>query len=461
MSDLALLPLHAASALVRSRKVSSTDLTRACLERIHRHDPDLGAFITLTEDAALADAKRADDELARGAPRGPLHGIPIALKDLYDTAGIRTTAGSRIFAERVPDRDATVVERLRAAGAVLLGKLNLHEWALGVTNQNPHFGATKNPWDTSRIPGGSSGGSAAALAAGFCYLAPGSDTGGSIRIPASLCGVPGIKPTYGRVSLRGVVPLSWTLDHAGPLARTVTDLGIALSVMAGHDPLDPSSADVPVDDYAAGIDGEVGGVRIVVPTSRFFDDVDPEVDRAVREAARVLASLGALVEERPMPRIELLAAQRALLLTDAAAYHREHLRERSAEIGADVLARLRIGEGIGGMEYAQARRDRDELRHAWNAFFREHDVVLSPATLIPAPPREGEDAVAAAQRLTANTLPFNLTGLPAISIPCGFSASGLPIGLQLAAGPWRERLLLRVARAYESATSWHERMPLP
>lgn len=460
MSDVALLPLHAASALIHSRRASSVDLVRACLDRVTRHDRELGAFITLTADTALDEARRADSDLANGVDRGPLHGIPIALKDLYDTAGVRTTGGSRIFADRVPERDGAVVERLRAAGAVFLGKLNLHEWALGVTNQNPHFGPACNPWDTTRIPGGSSGGSAVAVASGFCYASPGSDTGGSIRIPAALCGVTGLKPTYGRVSLRGVIPLAWTLDHAGPLARTVRDLALTFAAIAGHDPLDPASADVATEDYTAGIDEGASGMRILVPTNYFFDEIDAEVDTAVREAARVFTTLGASVSEAALPRTELLAAQRAILLTDAAAYHREHLRERAADIGVDVLTRLRAGQTFTGMDYAQARRDRDELRREWLGVLGAYDVILSPTTLIAAPPREGQDAVATAQRLTANTLPFNLTGLPAISIPCGFTQAGLPIGLQLAASPWRERLLLRVARAYESATAWHERLPL-
>jgi aspartyl-tRNA(Asn)/glutamyl-tRNA(Gln) amidotransferase subunit A len=461
VSDVALLPLQASSALIHSRRASSVDLVRACLDRIARHDRELGAFITLTADSALDEAKRADADLGNGVDRGPLHGIPIALKDLYDTAGVRTTGGSRIFADRVPDRDSAVVERLRAAGAVFLGKLNLHEWALGVTNQNPHFGPACNPWDTSRIPGGSSGGSAIAVASGFCFMSPGSDTGGSIRIPASLCGVAGLKPTYGRVSLRGTIALSWTLDHAGPLARTVGDLALTLMAIAGHDPLDPSSVDVPTEDGAAEIEDGAKGVRVLIPTNHFFDDVDPEVDVAVREAARVLTSLGASVTETALPRVELLApTQRAILLTDAAAVHREHLRERAADIGADVLTRLRTGQTFTGMDYAQARRDRDELRREWLALLRDHDVILSPTTLTAAPPREGQDAVAAASRLTANTSPFNLTGLPAISVPCGFTQAGLPIGLQLAAGPWRERLLLRVAGAYEHATPWHGRQPL-
>jgi len=461
VSDLALLPLHAASALLHARKVSSAELVRACLERIDRYDKTLGTFITLTADAATEEATRADARLAAGEDSGPLHGIPIALKDLFDTAGVRTTAGSRILADRVPAEDAAAVARLRAAGCVLLGKLNLHEWAFGVTNQNPHFGPTVNPYDATRIPGGSSGGSAAALAAGFCYLAPGTDTGGSIRIPAALCGVAGLKPTYGRVSVRGVIPLAWTLDHAGPLARTTTDLALALNAMAGHDALDPLSVDTPTEDYTRDLEKGARGLRALVPANHFFDDVDREVERAVREAIATLRSLGATIEERPLPMVDRLDfAQSMIIRADAAAYHSEDVRVRSADIGVDVLERLRNGERVTGVQYAQARHERDLLRYAWTALLGEYDVILTPTTRVPAPPRSGEDAVAMAARLTANTSPFNLTGLPTVSVPCGFTSAGLPIGLQLAAGPWREALLLRAARAYERATKWHERLPL-
>jgi aspartyl-tRNA(Asn)/glutamyl-tRNA(Gln) amidotransferase subunit A len=461
VSDLALLPLHAVSALLHARKVSSAELVRACLERIDRYDKTLGAFITLTADAATEEAKRADARLAAGEDSGPLHGIPIALKDLFDTAGVRTTAGSRILADRVPAEDAVAVAHLRAAGCVLLGKLNLHEWAFGVTNQNPHFGPTVNPYDPTRIPGGSSGGSAAALAAGFCYLAPGTDTGGSIRIPSALCGVAGLKPTYGRVSVRGVIPLAWTLDHAGPLARTSTDLALALNAMAGHDARDPLSIDVPTEDYTRDLEKGARGLRALVPANHFFDDVDPEVERAVREAIATLRSLGATIEERPLPMVDRLDfAQSMIIRADAAAYHSEDLRVRASDIGGDVLERLRNGERVTGVQYAQARHERDLLRHAWTELLNGYDVILTPTTRVPAPPRSGEDAVAMAGRLTANTSPFNLTGLPTVSVPCGFTSAGLPIGLQLAAGPWREALVLRAARAYERATNWHERMPL-
>lgn len=451
--------MHEAAALLRSRRASAVELVHACADRIARLDGELVAFITNSVETAMADARVADEELAHGMDRGPLHGIPVALKDLFDVAGVRTTAGSRILANNLAVRSSTVAERLRNAGAIFVGKTNLHEFAFGVTNQNPHFGAAKNPWDRSRIPGGSSGGTAIAVATGMCFLSPGSDTGGSIRIPAALCGVAGLKPTFGRVSLRGVVPLSWTLDHAGPLARSVRDLAIALQVVAGYDAEDPGSVDVPVDDYLGGLEEGARGLRVLVPAEHFFDDCDSEVERAVRDAVAVLEREGARVVEAGLPQVSLLAAQRPIISADAAAYHRDDLRERADDIGTDVLERLRAGVSVTGTDYARARRDRDALRRAWIELLREYDVIATPTTRIAAPPREGEDAIAAAARLTANTSPFNLTGLPALSVPCGFTASGLPVGLQLAAGPWREATLLRAARAYERATHWHERHP--
>jgi aspartyl-tRNA(Asn)/glutamyl-tRNA(Gln) amidotransferase subunit A len=384
----------------------------------------------------------------------------VALKDLYDVQGDVTSAGSKIFADNVARADSAVAEKLRAAGAVLLGKTNLHEWAFGVTNQNPHFGSAKNPWDRARIPGGSSGGTAIAVATGMCFLSPGSDTGGSIRIPAALCGIAGLKPTYGRVSLRGVVPLSWSLDHAGPLARSVRDLAIGLQSLAGWDRDDPGAARVNVEDYMVRLEDGIESVRIIVPAAYFFEDADPEVEQAVREAARTLATLGAVVSERALPRTaELRETQRAILSVDAATFHRERLAERAADFGADVLQRLRAGQQIGGMETAHARRAAVEIRHEWVEMLGDDSLILTPTTPIAAPAREGQDAVAAAARLTTNTSPFNLTGFPAVSVPCGFTRAGLPIGLQLAAAPWREALLLRAARAYEAATSWHERHP--
>jgi aspartyl-tRNA(Asn)/glutamyl-tRNA(Gln) amidotransferase subunit A len=452
--------MHEVAALLRARKASSLELTRACIGKIEKLDGELIAFISKTFDRALADAARADSELAAGSDRGVLHGMPVALKDLYDVKGDVTTAGSKIFADNVAAEDSAVAARLRKAGAVLLGKTNLHEWAFGVTNQNPHFGSAKNPWDRTRIPGGSSGGTAIAVATGMCFLSPGSDTGGSIRIPAALCGVAGLKPTYGRVSLRGVVPLSWSLDHAGPLARSVRDLAIGLQCLAGWDERDPGAAQVDVDDYVAQLDSGIKGVRVIVPAGYFFDDVDPEVEHAVREAARTLVALGAVVSERALPRTdELRETQRAVLSVDAATFHRDRLVDRAADFGADVLQRLRAGQQISAVETARARRNQVEIRREWVSLIGSDGLILTPTTPTAAPEREGQDAIATVARLTTNTSPFNLTGLPALSVPCGFTRDGLPIGLQLAAAPWHEALLLRAASAYEAATKWHERHP--
>jgi aspartyl-tRNA(Asn)/glutamyl-tRNA(Gln) amidotransferase subunit A len=446
MTGLHQLSLEELAARIGAREVSAEDAVGATLERIRQHDDRLHTFITVTPDTALVDARAADSAPDRG---GPLRGVPIALKDLFDTAGVRTTAGSRIFAERVPAEDAHVVRQLRAAGAIVVGKTNLHEWAFGVTNQNPHFGGCRNPWDTSRIPGGSSGGSAAAVAAGLCFGALGSDTGGSIRIPSSLCGTVGLKPTFGRVSLRGVVPLAWSLDHAGPMTRTVRDCAILYAAIAGYDPGDPASVERDMDDPLREIEDGVRGLRLALPRQHFFDGVEPDVVRLVRDAARALEREGATLEEIDLPRTEeLLATQTAIIGTEAAAFHRERLRDRPGDIGADVLARLRRGERVTGAEYAEARHRRDEIRHALVAAIAPYDAILTPTTAVTAPLAEGEDALAQAARLTARTSPFNLTGLPAISLPCGL-AGGLPVGLQIASGPWREATVLRVARAYE------------
>ncbi len=427
----------------------------------------------MTADEALASARAADRAIAAGEG-GPLAGVPLAIKDLFDTAGVRTTAGSRIFAERVPTEDAEVVARLRSAGAVLVGKTNLHEWAFGVTNQNPHFGPARNPWDATRIPGGSSGGSAAALAVGDAYGALGSDTGGSIRIPASLCGVVGLKPTYGRVSLRGAIPLSWTLDHAGPLARTVRDVARLYLAIAGYDRRDATSADVALEDPLPRVEDGVRGMRLGVPRTHFFERADAEVARLVRAAIGTLEREGARIVDVGFPPSELLLeTQRTIISSDAAAYHETHVRERSSEIGADVLARLRQADTLSAGQVALARHRRDELRREIVALFDSCDALLTPATAIAAPRAEGADAtemraegagsatdaVAQAARLTATTSPFNLTGLPAISVPCGFTDLGLPVGLQIASAPWREATVLRVARAYERVSSWSERRP--
>jgi len=451
--------LEDAVLALRSRSVAALDLTEASLTRIAAPEPELNAFITVTGDDARRRARAADG-------RGPLAGAPIALKDLFDVAGVPTTGGSKIFATNVPAVDGEIARRLFGAGGIDIGKTNLHEWAFGVTTDNPHFGPTRNPWALDRIPGGSSGGNGAALSAALCFGAIGSDTGGSIRIPASLCGIVGLKPTYGRVSLRGAIPLAWSLDHPGPMARTVRDTAVLLQIIAGYDPRDPVSVDVPVDDYLADIEGGVRGSRIGVVRGRFFERLNAneqpanDVAAAVREATAVLAAEGARVEDIELPRTdELRETQRVIIGTEAFAYHRDRIGANRTAYGADVAQRIDVGAKNTGGEYAAARRTRDELRRTYGDTLGAWDAIVLPTTPITAPLREGQDAVAAAATLTAYTSPFNLTGLPAISVPCGFDANGLPIGLQLVSAPWAEARLLRVARAYERATSWHERRP--
>jgi aspartyl-tRNA(Asn)/glutamyl-tRNA(Gln) amidotransferase subunit A len=454
------LTLSEAADLVARREISPVELTQAHLDRTELLEERLNCVITLTPEAALESARQAEREIQRGEYRGRLHGIPLALKDLYETAGVRTTAGSRFFADYIPQADGACVERMAAAGAVILGKYNMHEIALGVTNANPHFGACHNPWQLDRVSGGSSGGCGAALAAEMCLGALGSDTGGSIRIPASLCGIVGLKPTSGRTSLRGVVPLSWNLDHPGPMARRVSDTAILLRGIAGFDLEDPYSVDVPVSDYLQELGGGVRGWRIALASDEFFTWGEGEVLAAVRKAAETLANLGAQVEETGFRGGREAARANGLMVTsDAAAFHQERLESRPEDFGADVLQRLRSGAAFTSSEYIQARRTQTVLRRQFEQFYDAFDLLLTPTTPVSAPPIEGPDAVEQARTLTRFTSPFNLTGLPAISLPCGFTESGLPIGLQIVGPPWSEAAVLRAAHAFEQATEWHLRKP--
>lgn len=447
-----------ADLLVRGA-TSSVELTERCLDRAEALNPALNAFLLIDREGALAAARKADEQRRAGRVRGPLHGVPIALKDLFDTAGLRTTAGSKHFAERVPSEDAHTVARLREAGAIIIGKLNLHEWALGVTTANPHWGTCHNPWDLDRIPGGSSGGTGAAIAADVVPAGTGSDTGGSIRIPASLCGVTGLKPTYGRCSLRGVVPLSWTLDHVGPLARTAEDCALLLEAMAGYDPLDPHSENVPLPDVTTGLRDGAQGLRIGVPSNHFFDNCEGDVAKAVEDAARVFERLGATITDVSVPEATTAAAQNgAILISDAAAYHRERLESARDAFGADVLWLLDIGAKTPATAYALALEFRRTFRR-WleRELFTTVDILLHPTTPIAAPPiAEGG---AATSTLIQNTSPWNLAGVPVLSLPCGFTSAGLPVGLSLVGTFWSEAGLLRAGYAYQQATDWHLRTP--
>ncbi|MFN8556698.1 MAG: amidase [Dehalococcoidia bacterium] len=453
------MTLREAADAVRARQLSPVELTRACLERIERLDPHLNAFITVTDEAALAAAARAEAEILAGAWRGPLHGIPIAIKDLFDTAGVRTTAASGVYRDRVPNEDAEVVRRLNGAGAISLGKLNMHEFAYGGTSHVSHFGPVRNPWNLDRIAGGSSGGSSAAVAAGLCYGAMGSDTGGSIRQPSALCGIVGLKPTYGRVSLRGVIPLSWSLDHAGPMTLTVADAAAFMDALAGYDPADVASVDAPVPSYASALDGPTAALRIGVPRLHFFTDLHPEVESAVAAAIAFIGSMTASTVDVELPRITTLREISGPVLTaEAHAYHAEHLATCPERYDPDTLERVRRGAAITTPAYIHARRELEAVRRAAPAVFDEVDLLITPTTPAPAPALaevKGDIGITTLR----NTSPFNAYGLPTISIPCGFSADGLPIGLQITGRPFDEPRVLRLAHAYEQATPWRHRLP--
>lgn len=459
MDSLIALTLHQASEAIRTKRISAGELTDAYLARIEMLDPRLNAFITVIADQARADARRLDEELGRGNYRGPLHGIPIAVKDLFDTRGIKTTAGSKILRDRVPDRDAFVIERLYEAGVVLLGKLNMHEFAYGVTNENSHYGNAHNPWNLDHITGGSSGGSGAAIAGRLALGALGSDTGGSIRIPSALCGVTGLKPTYGRVSLRGVIPLSWSNDHAGPMARNASDCAYLFETIAGYDRDDPSCVNVESEDPTM-LSEDLRGVRIAVLRGYFEDKVDEEILRAVNTAADQLRTAGATVVERELDDAgEFFAINRVILRVEAAAYHREWLQTRTDEYGKDVLARLNNAASIKAEDYALAKRKQVELRRKLENFLDDLDALVVPGTRIAAPKIGSLDPVMLAEHLTAFTGPFNVTGVPALALPCGFTRTGLPIGMQIVGRPWDERMILQIGRIYQNQTDWHTRTP--
>ncbi|MFZ6026144.1 MAG: amidase [Chloroflexota bacterium] len=447
------LSLAQAADLLQRREVSPVALTRACLERIEQTNPQANAFITVTEVLATQQAHQIEAQIRKRRKVGALRGIPIAVKDLIDVAGVPTTRGNKNFADFIPNEDAAVFEKLRTAGMILLGKLNLHEIALGVTNENPHFGSCKNPWNPMHISGGSSGGCAVALALGMTFGAVGSDTGGSIRIPAALCGVVGLKPTYGRVSLRGVRPLSAHLDHVGPMARTVQDTAILFKAMAGYDPGDPYAVATPAKDVLKHLQAGVQGWRIALADDPYFNDAAPEVLSTLQQAAETLIECGAVVERVPFPGgREAAYANRLMTQADAAATYRESLAEHADWFGADVRRRLQSGAATNLAEYQQARRVQVHMRRQFEQFFETFDILLTPTSPITAP-RRGGDAVESARQLTRFTAPFNLTGLPAISVPAGLSQTGLPIGLQMIARPWNESDLLRAAYAYEEARS--------
>jgi aspartyl-tRNA(Asn)/glutamyl-tRNA(Gln) amidotransferase subunit A len=452
--------LTALSLAFREKRLSPVEIVQVLLERIEAVDRDLGAFITVTGEGALEAAAQAEAEMTAGRYRGPLHGVPLGLKDLIYTEGVRTTMGSAFFKDYVPDYSATVALKLEEAGAVLVGKTNTHEFAYGPTGDRSYFGPTRNPHDRRRISGGSSGGSGAAVAANLLYGALGSDTAGSIRIPSALCGVVGMKPTFGRVSKHGVFPLSWTLDHIGPLTRTAADNALLMNVLAGHDPKDPYSANRSVEDFARDLGRGVSGGVVGVPKDFYFERVEDEVGERVREAIEVFLSLGAEVREVGIPNLpETLKAQRYILAADAYAIHEERLKSAPQRFDEEVRERLLKGEKLKAHRYASAQQRKLRTRGEFEEALKEVDVLLAPtvpitATLIDQ--REvniggyGEPVRSAVTRFTG---PANLIGFPSLSVPCGFTAAGLPVGVQLIGRPFEEATLYQFGHAYEVAES--------
>ena len=454
------------SGLIRAGRVSPVEVVEACLARIEATEPTLNSFITLLPDAARAAARRAEQEIARGNWRGPLHGIPVGLKDLFNTAGVRTTSGTRIYDTYVPDADGTVAVRLRQAGAILLGKLNMHPFAYGPTGENADYGHMHNPWDPERVTGGSSGGSGSAAAAGQCHITMGSDTGGSVRIPAALCGIVGLKPTYGRVSRAGLTPLSWCLDHPGPLTRCVEDAALAMNAIAGLDPLDPATADVPVPDYTAGLDGDIRGLRIGVVREYFDDELDAGVGALTEQAIAALGELGAEIVEVSLPLYEYAQPiSNAILMSEATAAHRDALLNQGDRLYPPVRERLEAGLFISAAEYLRAQQARQVFCAQVNDLLRDVDLLAGPTEPVTAPAlleRRVEvngESRPVVPMLTKYTRVYNITGSPAISVPCGFGADGLPVGLHLAGRNFEEATALRAAYAYQQATGWHTRRP--
>lgn len=458
--------IESLSKALRKKEISPVEVTKACLERINSLDSKINAFITVLPEKALKTARLMEKEILKGKYRGLLHGIPYAAKDLFFTKGIRTTCGSKILKDFVPNYDATVISRLNSAGAILLGKLNMHEFAYGTTSVNPHYGPVHNPWNKERITGGSSGGSAAALVCSFAFLALGTDTGGSIRIPSALCGVSGLKPTFGRISKYGVYPLCWSLDHPGPMAKIVADLAIALNTLAGYDPSDPLSVQKTVPNYQRALAKELKGIRIGVPKEYYFDHLEVEVQQAVAQAIKDLKKTGAKILSISIPHLsEFSAAAFISLLAEGAACLEKWHKTRAGDLGKDVLGRLNLGAAIKATQYLQAQRIRRIAQETFREVFNKVDVLITPQLPIVAP-LIGQETVSigdfsegVASALTRFTRIFNLTGLPTISIPCGSSSSGLPIGLQIVGKAFDEETILRIGHAYQMNTSWHKRQP--
>ena len=467
MNSLCAISIKEAADLISAHKVKPSELVEAHIERINATDDKLNSFVTILSESALHSSFIAEKEIMNGNYRGPIHGIPIGLKDLYDTAGTITTVGSKIYRERLPQEDATVVSRLKEAGAIVVGKLQMHEFALGATSINPHDGPARNPWDTERITGGSSGGSASSVAAGQCMASLGTDTGGSIRIPSALCGIVGLKPTFGRVSRKGVFPLSWTMDTVGPMTRTVEDAALMLNAMVSFDPSDPGSSPHETEDFTSKLGLGIKGLTIGVPQEYFYETTSPEVKEALNSAEKVFESLGAKVIPISIPVLEhSLAISGTIMLTEAASVHERNLKDRPFDIGDDVRLRLTQGSLYSAVDYLKAQRGRHEFNNQIDKAMETVDILLAPTVGIGAPKIDDKTVVLngveypALALMPRLTRPHNICGLPTISIPCGFTSSGLPIGMQLAGRAFEDSVVIQTANAYENATDWTKQSPV-
>ena len=464
MTELTTLSASALARMIAAREVSASEAMQAFVERTDALEPEVGAFITRTADQALADAKRADAELAAGAPRGPLHGAPFGVKDIFHAAGVRTTNGSLLDADYAPDEDAAAVGLLRQAGAIPVGKTNTVEFAFDPTGRNAAYGMPLNPWGRDRMPGGSSSGTGAGVAAGFFPMGLGSDTGGSVRIPSALCGVSGLKPTFGLVSRRGVTPLSHSFDTVGPMARTAEDLALMMNALAAHDPGDPVSVSAPGVDYAANLEGGVSGLVIGVPVQYVWEPLDTEVALAFETAMKTLETLGARVTEVSLPELEWTSALAVCITTaEAAMAHGERVIAHGDRMDPAVRRRFESGLFISASAYAKAQRARVAYARAVAAAFERVDLLATPTVAAPAPLRDQETMTIAGSEVSSReallriTRIFNLSRAPSVSVPCGFSQDGLPLGLMLSGARLNDALVLRAAHAYQTATDWHTR----
>jgi aspartyl-tRNA(Asn)/glutamyl-tRNA(Gln) amidotransferase subunit A len=461
VNQLTSLTIKEASAAIRSGQLSPVELTRFCLLQIEQLNPSLNAFITITAESAHEEARQADSEIRAGKYRGPLHGIPIALKDIVDTAGVRTTAASHLFEKRVPSEDAFLVKRLKSVGAVLLGKTNLHEFAYGGSGMIGAFGITRNPWDTERITGGSSSGSAAAVAAGLCLAAIGTDTAGSIRLPSCFCGITGFKPTFGLVSAHGVIPLAPSYDHVGPMARTAEDCALMLDAIAAYDSWDPNSTTVQRGDYSQALTEKPAQLRLGIPDQFFLDDLDSEVAAAFDEATQIAGRFASNVKKISIP----VDTDRTVHVYEAYQYHARYLPGAVDKYQPETLRRIMAGEKVTIQDYQEKKAELLELRRKAAGIFDNVDLILTPTVPVLPPTiaalQEHPEQLRPAEIIMLrNTRPFNVLGLPSISIPCGFSKAGLPIGLQISGPAHEDALVLRFAHAFQQATEWHQKQPM-